>query len=520
MANTESNEENREYVIREFYRLEKISGAHVALQFLRPKCMSDLTYALEYAAFALRADMPFEAMAILAPHYSAHRENSWFIAVLLVALESCKTITSNMTEQIFDSIPNIQWNKTASDRIPEIDRYFELAVYAGVAPSKLLIDEYTRIFPQSEIPKTMSRLAPAYFRTQPPNYNRANAIFIPDAPVFQESSDERKQPFSIGASFVDVGKTEFVQLHNVKLYMLPGMYGLVETSPGIFYANNPIGAAFTGESHLISNYGGKTFLNSDHYSYKLTETVIENPVIIPFRLSGSYYFHFVTETLQAIFDAANQFPTTEIILPDADGFFDRVSRTVYEEAIQAVAMRPQNLRWLKEGVYRLRVAYMPSVYQYCNLMIQDSIIKIANEKAIKTDNNKIVLISRRQNMIRSVLNGAEVAESVIKMFPEAEIVFLEDLKFFEQVNLFNRAKVVIGPHGGGMTNILFCKPGTSIIEFQLPGQGIMYRHIAHVLGLRYTAYVPEHFDAATSGFVIDCNKLVECISAELSARDD
>ena len=38
------------------------------------------------------------------------------------------------------------------------------------------------------------------------------------------------------------------------------------------------------------------------------------------------------------------------------------------------------------------------------------------------------------------------------------------LDFFQQIYLFNNAKIIIGPHGAAHTNIVFCKPKTNIIE--------------------------------------------------------
>ena len=34
----------------------------------------------------------------------------------------------------------------------------------------------------------------------------------------------------------------------------------------------------------------------------------------------------------------------------------------------------------------------------------------------------------------------------------------------EQIELFSRAEVVIGPHGGGLSNLVWCRPGTAVVE--------------------------------------------------------
>jgi hypothetical protein len=34
----------------------------------------------------------------------------------------------------------------------------------------------------------------------------------------------------------------------------------------------------------------------------------------------------------------------------------------------------------------------------------------------------------------------------------------------EQIELFSRAELVIGPHGGGLSNLVWCRPGTAVVE--------------------------------------------------------
>ena len=45
-----------------------------------------------------------------------------------------------------------------------------------------------------------------------------------------------------------------------------------------------------------------------------------------------------------------------------------------------------------------------------------------------------------------------------------ETVQAESLSISEQARLFAEAKIVLGPHGAGFTNIAFCKPGTKVVE--------------------------------------------------------
>ena len=43
-------------------------------------------------------------------------------------------------------------------------------------------------------------------------------------------------------------------------------------------------------------------------------------------------------------------------------------------------------------------------------------------------------------------------------------VTLSERPIDEQIDLFARADVVVAPHGGGLTNLVWCRPGTAVVE--------------------------------------------------------
>ena len=47
-------------------------------------------------------------------------------------------------------------------------------------------------------------------------------------------------------------------------------------------------------------------------------------------------------------------------------------------------------------------------------------------------------------------------------------IFCENLSMKEKIGIFRSAKFVAGPSGGGMANILFCKPDTKVISINSP----------------------------------------------------
>jgi hypothetical protein len=73
-----------------------------------------------------------------------------------------------------------------------------------------------------------------------------------------------------------------------------------------------------------------------------------------------------------------------------------------------------------------------------------------------------VYISRERAARRKLINEHELWP----LLRDAgfEKVFMEDLTFDEQVSLMRQTSILAAPHGAGLTNMMFCPPGTHIVE--------------------------------------------------------
>lgn len=73
-----------------------------------------------------------------------------------------------------------------------------------------------------------------------------------------------------------------------------------------------------------------------------------------------------------------------------------------------------------------------------------------------------------------------------------ETIYAEDLPFLEQVRTFADAELIIGVHGAGLANTVFCAPGTAVIEiFPRMYSPVCIWHIADTVGHRYIPVVAE-----------------------------
>jgi hypothetical protein len=94
--------------------------------------------------------------------------------------------------------------------------------------------------------------------------------------------------------------------------------------------------------------------------------------------------------------------------------------------------------------------------------VKNKLLTKAKEYPVEKKFNKRFFTSRKDTTLRKILNETEL----IELFKNYNIdsYNLSELSVIEQIQLFHNAEVVIGPHGANLTNIIFCKPGTVVIE--------------------------------------------------------
>lgn len=105
-------------------------------------------------------------------------------------------------------------------------------------------------------------------------------------------------------------------------------------------------------------------------------------------------------------------------------------------------------------------------------------------KSTRSYSQTRLYISRSQAKVRRVLNEDKVLKIAVKFGFES--IVLENLSVASQVQLFASAKVIIAPHGAGLSNLVYCEPQTKIIEIFSPNYvNIMYWCISNILNLDY-----------------------------------
>ncbi|XGV86209.1 MAG: glycosyltransferase 61 family protein [Limnothrix sp. BL-A-16] len=95
-------------------------------------------------------------------------------------------------------------------------------------------------------------------------------------------------------------------------------------------------------------------------------------------------------------------------------------------------------------------------------LIKSLFLRNEDPEEIKSSLPKYLYLSRSEARYRRVLNDEQVQEFLKKLGFVS--ISLSKLSVYQQANLLAGAEVVVAPHGAGLTNLVFCQPGTKVLE--------------------------------------------------------
>ncbi len=132
------------------------------------------------------------------------------------------------------------------------------------------------------------------------------------------------------------------------------------------------------------------------------------------------------------------------------------------------------------------IPYWISLWLKNNFLNQNTTIN-------KTIKNKIYIDRSETNSKRlpqrKIVNEDEIKKYLVKN--NFKIVKLHETKFVDQVDLFYNAECVVGLHGGGFGNIVFCRPKTKIIELKSTTSADAIKNLAQKNDLNYISIEAE-----------------------------
>ena len=148
------------------------------------------------------------------------------------------------------------------------------------------------------------------------------------------------------------------------------------------------------------------------------------------------------------------------------------------------------------GPLRARFAYMPET-SYCGFnhvtntqLLSEEYRNVVHNKFKQRKRGSIVFIKRsfgrrftRNTQVETLLKRiANDYNLTYELFNDNPVPSLK-----HTMKMFNRAVMVVAPHGAGLSNIIFSEPGTFVIEgvCNRPHVNLCYQRLAYTLGHHY-----------------------------------
>ncbi|MBI2344841.1 glycosyltransferase family 61 protein [Candidatus Dependentiae bacterium] len=264
---------------------------------------------------------------------------------------------------------------------------------------------------------------------------------------------------------------------------------------------------------FINNALVKEFVMCDRYERipnfsKLLDVDIKKysgSVAVIAELCGDNYFHFLNELLSrlALLEISGihydwlyipnnreymkaflklwGIDQSKIISPDGDDFCIQADMLVIPSFVNNTSI----------GHKQVGNFIRPELLLY----VKNKLLRSIESNNVNSSFSKRVFISRKDTR-RRILNEDQVFDFFkAKNFERYE---LSKMSVIEQIILFSQAEYIVGEHGAGLSNILFCKAGTKVLElFQLLIDGSMWG-IAQVNNLDYVPLLlvktkPDYF---------------------------
>jgi hypothetical protein len=95
-----------------------------------------------------------------------------------------------------------------------------------------------------------------------------------------------------------------------------------------------------------------------------------------------------------------------------------------------------------------------------------------------------IYVTRGSARKRRILNEYQLIPALVPL--GFEVCDPAKLSVREQRALFQQANIVVGCHGAGLTNLVWCERGTCVVEIHAPGDpGLFYWRVCEILGLNY-----------------------------------
>lgn len=242
-------------------------------------------------------------------------------------------------------------------------------------------------------------------------------------------------------------------------------------------------------AHLAKNVSIKTILAAQ-FGSKSTEQPLENVCILTNPWTNNFW-HWTVDTLTQL-EALEYYQQQTGIKPQL--IVEKKLRSWQQESLKLLGYSAEDLIiWqdFRRTVNQLVVPSFRRSYQEihgeisvtaCQWLRQKILSSLATSTSDRPADSPQILISRRKALGRRISNEQEVIRALEPLGFQTYI--LEEMNYTEQVQLFAQAKVIVAPHGAGLTNLIFAE-NPLILELFGAYVGREFANLARGMNFKY-----------------------------------
>ena len=204
-------------------------------------------------------------------------------------------------------------------------------------------------------------------------------------------------------------------------------------------------------------------------------------------LWGASYYHWMCDVLPRLVRDLPCLPAdVQIILPSwLNASHEEWLKLIdfpFDRSIRFCGRRP----WRVDELWHTNPIAMTGDHVALDILrVRDRILaRVCNRGSETNDCRQRLFINRSPGQERSIENFQAIMPILHSL--GFRIIEGDQLNVFDQVVTFSQAEFVVGPHGGGFTNILWCRPGTKVFEiFEPESVRRCYKTLSSILELDY-----------------------------------
>jgi Glycosyltransferase 61 len=234
------------------------------------------------------------------------------------------------------------------------------------------------------------------------------------------------------------------------------------------------------------------------------EREISEPSFLAFNSGHTNYAHWLTDNLVYLYLYVTKLKPEgiKIVLPDSLLGFAR-------ETVELLGITSEDTIVAGDEILNFNELYFSDTIYFGEIpaILRDAadyLKQRAFELDVPGSADRLVYISRPDATARPLMNNEELEAKLSSI--GFDIVATGTLTLRDQIKLFAETRVVVGQHGAGLMNSIFCQPGALLIElfpeYMLQGH---FWNAASLMGLRYGFLSGTSFDADSSTVTVDGN---------------